>query len=241
MTTRSSGRNKPEDEFYQRPAWKTLRSSTLRHDGFMCQRHKQLGQMRPAEHVHHIFPREQYEEYQYEPWNLTSLCFECHNKMHNRFNGKLSKAGMILMRSTALQQGIRITSKPMTILVVGLRGTGKTTYVKEQMDSDSLVYDLDAIASAFRIGREEYHKAARKMANDFLGGFMAKAHDYCKTVYVIRTAPRLKEFEMINPDRVVMCTTVKEYLDMDDREGASKRLEELEGFCKKSGMELLKI
>ena len=241
MTTRSSGRNKPEDEFYQRPAWKTLRSSTLRRDGFMCQRHKQLGQMRPAEHVHHIFPREQYEEYQYEPWNLTSLCFECHNKMHNRFNGKLSKAGTILMRSTALQQGIRITSKPMTILVVGLRGTGKTTYVKEHMDSDTLVYDLDAIASAFRIGHEEYHKAARRMANDFLAGFVAKAHDYCKTVYVIRTAPRLKEFEMINPDKVVMCKTVKEVLEMDDREGAAKRLEEIEKFCEKSGTELLQI
>lgn len=145
------------------------------------------------------------------------------------------------MRSTALQQGIRITAKPMTILVVGLRGTGKTTYVKEHMDSDTLVYDLDAIASAFRIGHEEYHKAARRMANDFLAGFVAKAHDYCKTVYVIRTAPRIKEFEMINPDKVVMCKTVKEVLEMDDREGAAKRLEEIEKFCEKSGTELLQI
>lgn len=192
--------------------------------------------MRQAEHVHHIFPRERFPEYQFEPWNLTSLCFKCHNQMHNRFTGELTKTGRILMQSTALQQGIQLQTKPMTILVVGLRGTGKTTYVKEHMTGESLVYDLDAIAGAFRLHHEEYHKPARKMANDFLNGFVAKAHDYCSTVFIIRTAPRVSEYKMISPNKVVICKTVKEILDMDDREGALKRIEELEKFCEKSGV-----
>ena len=161
----------------------------LREAGYMCQRCLLEGKRSQAEHVHHIFPREKYIEYEYERWNLIALCFRCHNKMHNRFNGNLSRTGEQLMRATGMMQGITVNKKKQTILVVGLRGAGKSTYVKRHLDDESLAYDMDAIASAFRLKmpHEEYYKPARRMANDFLTGFMAKAHDYVKTVYIIRT------------------------------------------------------
>lgn len=191
-----------------------------------------------AEHVHHIFPREQYPEYQYERWNLMSLCFNCHNGMHNRFNGELSKAGRIQMQTTALMNGIDIRSHKQTILVIGLRGCGKSTYVKQHLDGDSMAYDLDAIASAFRLKmpHEEYYKPARNMANDFLAGFINKAHDYVDTLYIIRTAPPIKELEQIAPDKVVICKTMYEYRNMNDRASAQRRIDDAEKFCTAQGV-----
>ena len=231
-----------EDPFYSDPKWKALRHSILLRDKYMCTQCKRNGLMNQAEHVHHIFPREQYTQYEYECWNLTSLCFKCHNKMHNRFNGHLSKLGRILMQQTALEQGIRINMK-QTILVIGIRGTGKSTYVRDHLDDDSMAYDMDAIASAFRLRmpHDEYHKPSRRMANDFLTGFLAKAHEYVSTIYVIRTAPTIKELQMIDPDSVVICTQVRTYREMDDRQGAFHRIEEIKRFCAVRGLETLEI
>ena len=231
-----------EDPFYKSEKWQNLRHSIMLRDKFMCTQCKANGIMMPAEHVHHIFPREQYTQYEYARWNLTSLCFRCHNRMHNRFNGTLSKTGKILMKQTALEQGIRINMK-QTILVIGIRGTGKSTYVKEHLDDDSIAYDMDAIASAFRLKmpHEEYFKPARRMANDFLSGFLGKAHDYASTVYVIRTAPTIRELQVIDPDSVVICKTVRTYCEMDDRDGALARIEEIEKFCAARGLETLAI
>lgn len=138
------------------------------------------------------------------------------------------------MRATAAANGIDLRRQKETILVIGLRGHGKTTYCQKIMDNDTLVYDLDAIASAFRLktSHEEYHNAARKMANDFLYGFIAKAHDYVDKVIIIRTAPTVKEVEQIKPDKIVICT--HEYLcrPMDNKTAAMMRIKEVEEYAK---------
>lgn len=144
------------------------------------------------------------------------------------------------MRATAAQQNIPISCKEETILVVGLRGSGKTTYVRKQLDEFSLAYDLDAIARAFRLNdtSEEYFKPARRMANDFLKGFILKGHEYAKKIYIIRTAPTVKEYEDINPDRIVFC--MKEYCfkEMDDRKKAAERLQELQRYVRTKNVEV---
>ena len=238
---RLSGLVKKElDEFYHQPKWKSLRKSILVRDKYMCQRCKDKGLMREAEHVHHIFPREQYHEYEYCRWNLISLCYKCHNEMHNRFNGELSQAGLRLLKTTAIMNDIPYDMTNKTILIVGLRGSGKSTYARKHLDDDSLVYDMDAIASAFRLRmpHDEYFKPARKMANDFLGGFLAKAHEYVKTIYIIRTAPTIREFEQINPSKIVFCMKSYEYRDMDDREGAADRIHTLKEYAETQGIEV---
>ena len=103
-----------------------------------------------------------------------------------------------------------------------------------------MVYDMDAIASAFRLKmpHEEYFKPARKMANDFLKGFLMKAHDYCKRVFIIRTAPSIREVEEIEPDKVVICKKQYVFREMDDRKSALKRIEELELYCLERGIEI---
>lgn len=226
------------DKFYKTKRWELLRQSILRRDKYMCQSCKERGQMVQAVDVHHIFPREQYTDYQWQPWNLISLCHDCHNEMHNHYTGQLSQKGMNLLRATAIVNNIPYKQMKETILVIGIRGTGKSTYVKNHLDSNSMAYDMDAIASAFRLRmpHEEYYKPARKMANAFLYGFMAKAHEYVDKVFVIRTAPTVKELEQIKPTRLVICKHVYEFRKMDDRTAALERISEVEQHCKAQGL-----
>lgn len=222
-----------ENQFYKSNKWIALRNTALIRDKYMCQCCKANNKMINATCVHHVFPIESYPDYKYELWNLMSLCDKCHDEMHNHYTGELSKKGMLFLRALASVKGIPISCKEQTILVVGLRGCGKSTYCKNHMDEFTLVYDLDAIASAFRLKmpHEEYYKPARRMANDFLYGFLAKAHDYAKKIYIIRTAPKIKEVEDISPDKVVFCKTEHLYREMDDRHAALQRLAELEKYC----------
>lgn len=229
-----------EKQFYKSNKWIALRNAALIRDKYMCQCCKANNKNVNADCVHHVFPIETYPQYSYELWNLISLCDKCHDEMHNHYTGELSKKGMLFLRAIASARNIPISCKEQTILVVGLRGTGKTTYCRNHLDEHTLVYDLDMIAKAFRLNapHEDYFKPARRMANDFLKGFVIKAHDYAKKVYVIRTAPTIKEYEDINPDKVVFCLKEYSFKEMDDRTKALERIKELQKYCAGKGVEV---
>ena len=91
--------------FYTTPKWRHLREVILRRDGYKCQVSKRYGKNVPAENVHHIFPREEFPEYTYEPWNLISLSHDKHAEMHIATSGELSDAGIDLLRKTARKYG----------------------------------------------------------------------------------------------------------------------------------------
>lgn len=99
---------KAADPYYKSQRWQRLREKVMRRDGYMCQLSRRYGRMIPAQTVHHIFPREDYPEYQWEPWNLISLSNEAHNKMHDRITDRLTATGMELLERTARRQGIEI-------------------------------------------------------------------------------------------------------------------------------------
>lgn len=101
-------RMKKADPFYQSSRWVKKREKIMRRDGYMCQYFKRLGKMRPADTVHHIFPRELFPEYAWEDWNLIALSNEAHNKMHHRDSHDLTAAGQELMWRTARKHGIAV-------------------------------------------------------------------------------------------------------------------------------------
>lgn len=82
--------------FYKSPRWERVRARVLRRDEYLCRECSRYGRRSTATTVHHIRPREQYPELEYEADNLLSLCTQCHNAMHNRDGDTLSARGQEL-------------------------------------------------------------------------------------------------------------------------------------------------
>ena len=91
---------KQVDPFYKSQRWKKLRAKVMRRDGYQCQMSKRYGKNVPAEMVHHIFPREDYPEYEWCAWNLISLSNAEHNKLHDMETNALTRRGMDLLDRT---------------------------------------------------------------------------------------------------------------------------------------------
>ena len=91
---------------YKSLRWKKLRESILKRDNYLCQESLRYGKHKAANTVHHIFPAEDYPEYQWETWNLISLSNEKHEAMHNRQTNELSDEGLALLYRTARKNNI---------------------------------------------------------------------------------------------------------------------------------------
>lgn len=94
------------ESFYKSKRWQRLRKAVLARDGYQCQESKRYGKALPATTVHHIFPREDYPQYQWESWNLISLSADVHDQMHNRTTRELTQQGIELLERTATKYGI---------------------------------------------------------------------------------------------------------------------------------------
>lgn len=88
--------------------WETLRAFILARDTYLDQELKRYGKRVEASTVHHIFPREYFPQYIYEPWNLISLSRDTHNKLHDRTGHKLTEKGWELLVRTARKNEIVI-------------------------------------------------------------------------------------------------------------------------------------
>lgn len=102
---------KTADPFYKSARWERLRASVLRRDGYMCQDAKRYGKRAEASTVHHIFPRDEFPDYAWEPWNLIALSADAHDKMHDRVTGALTDKGAELLRRTARKYGIETPAR----------------------------------------------------------------------------------------------------------------------------------
>ena len=97
-----------KSNWYESTRWKRVRAAVLRRDGYLCRVSIRYGHREAAALVHHIFPREQFPEYQYCMWNLISVTKSVHNSLHVRATDELSGEGIDLLRRTARKNGIEI-------------------------------------------------------------------------------------------------------------------------------------
>ena len=95
-------------DWYKNPRWEAVRNRALRRDGYMDKVLYRYGKMKQAEVVHHIFPRENFPQYEYELWNLISVTRRTHNELHDRDSHRLSKKGIELLIRTCKKNNISI-------------------------------------------------------------------------------------------------------------------------------------
>lgn len=100
-----------EIKTYTEPRWRRLREQVLRRDRYTDQILIRYGKIKNAEMVHHIFPKDEFPEYQYEPWNLISITKATHNLLHDRATDELTEKGVELLKRTAKENGIPIPEK----------------------------------------------------------------------------------------------------------------------------------
>lgn len=104
-------KHKYTDPFYRSRRWERLRAAVLRRDGYMCQEAKRYGKRAEATTVHHVFPRDEFPEYQWEAWNLVSLAGDVHDQMHDRVTGALTEKGAEWLRRVARKNGIEVPGR----------------------------------------------------------------------------------------------------------------------------------
>lgn len=92
----SMGRRRKMD--YQSGKWKKKRAHILRLDGYRDRVAAMYGRSGDADTVHHIYPAEEYPEYEWMDWNLISVSRATHNRLENRKTGELTKEGRMLQR-----------------------------------------------------------------------------------------------------------------------------------------------
>ena len=225
---------------YKSSAWENKRKVILKRDNYMSQLAKSQG-LRITEDptekihlvVHHIFPVESYPQYAMKNWNLITVTSREHDELHDRNTNQLTEKGRLLMRMKAKEMGIELYDEGVT-LICGPPGSGKTTMARTIMENNSLCYDLDIIASAFRLGMNDT-KAARWMANDLLRGFILKAHKYAGSVIIVRVAPKREELEAIQPDRIILLTKIHKKKDIEIKD-LDYRLQALEIWAEDNGV-----
>lgn len=103
--------DKRADPFYKSARWIRLRAAVLRRDGYLCQVAARYGKRVEADTVHHIFPREEYPEFRWEPWNLISLSRVAHDALHDRTTNALTDEGAAMLRRLARKRGIEVPAR----------------------------------------------------------------------------------------------------------------------------------
>lgn len=141
--------------FYTDPRWTRKRAKILHRDKYLCQESKRFGKKVSATIVHHIFPREDYPEFEWCDWNLISLSMAEHNRMHDRDTNELTAKGLELLDRTKRKyrrEIERITGGEIAMgtvrVVIGLPGSGKTTYALNHKAKQDIMLDLDLLYAA---------------------------------------------------------------------------------------------
>lgn len=224
---------------YQSRRWIRKREHILHRDKHMDQYALRHGVRAEANLVHHILPAQEYPEYQWEDWNLISVSESTHRMLHEKYTGRLSPDGWELATETADANGIKLST---TTLVIGMPGTGKSTWTKNHLGG-GLVYEMDAIASAFRLTvphTEPTHSGARRMAASMRSAWLAAAPRYASNLFIVRTAPSYDELCETMPDRLVVCTKqyVKRPYDFDKKQ-YQKEINDAIGWADANGIEII--
>lgn len=203
-------------------------------DGFECQECKRRGVKTSSSLVHHINQAEDRPDLFWSDDNLISLCSKCHEKMHDRLTGRLSRLGSFY-QELYRRKGSKMLTK--IIFVIGPPCSGKSTYVRDHMGRNDLVYDLDEIVKAIT-----FNRLHDKNPNAIEYGFLIKdlilkrleMEDKFDTAWIIQTEMSVKDYDyyLNSPQVIRMTTSEDECLRRLREDPGGRNIEEIEEVIK---------
>jgi hypothetical protein len=117
--------------FYASEAWVTLRLLLINERGNRCEHCKKIVPKSKDLIGHHkidLTPENVNDRsISLDPEKIEIICFECHNKVHNRFGNKNGR---------------------QVYIVYGPPMSGKTTFVRENMSRGDMLVDMDSLYAA---------------------------------------------------------------------------------------------
>lgn len=198
---------------YNQEKWKNKRSVILKRDSFKCVECSKRGISKKATMVHHINPSDKYPELFYENKNLISLCNECHNSMHDRNNKTLSELG----RKYQLQYYNSSKGNKMVRIkfIVGAPCSGKSTYVKNNMGKNDIVFDYDELSKAMtNCNLHDNNPNIKKYLSEFRKTFLKflEIESDFDTAWIITTKIQdyYYEYALYDPEIIQMDSTKEE-------------------------------
>lgn len=220
---------------YNSKAWRRKSRVIQMRDGFECQECKRRGIKDSSVQVHHINPVEDRPDLFWDDRNLISLCIECHNSMHDRGSGHLTRLGMFYREIYRRGGGRMLTQIKF---VVGPPCSGKSTYVRNHIGRNDIVYDLDEIIRALT-----WNDLHDNNPNALDYGLQIKdlilrnleMEDRFDTAWIIQTEMRDKDYEyyLYSPEIIRMTTTEEECLRRLKEDPDNRNVEEIKEKIKK--------
>ena len=213
---------------YNKKAWKRKSQYIRKRDGYECVECRRKGKVVDAVLVHHINPTEERPDLFWEDKNLISLCGNCHELMHNRYNNTLTRLGV--WYKDLYRRGGKMLTKIK--FIVGPPCSGKSTYVRERAGRNDIVFDLDDIVKAITLN-ELYDKNPSAveialMIRDLLLRQLEMG-DKFDTAWIITTkmSDKFYDYYLYNPEVITMTTTKKECLKRLSNNPNGRNVEEI--------------
>lgn len=159
------------------------------------------------------------------PDNIAILHWQCHNEVHNRFNG--------------------VSSQPekKVYLITGASCSGKTTFVKEHIQANDVVLDIDDIWCMVS-GQARYIKPACLKpivfkVRDEIKELISKGAGMWRNAYIIESLPsptdrnrEAERYKAFNVEVITMAATEQECLERLHTNPSGRDIKAYEGYIK---------
>lgn len=145
------------------PKWQKRRLEIMKKDNFTCQL---CGDTESMLNVHHLCYHKDRNIWEYEDWELITLCQNCHEEEHSAMDGIISEVEYIKSKGVTMREIISVLNSIDISLYLG---------------RDDRIYNLVGADSA--IGRENDIKLLYERRKELKKPFFDKIEKKYKRVY----------------------------------------------------------
>ena len=212
---------------YNKKSWKRKSQYIRQSDNYLCIECRRKGRTTSATLVHHINQAEERPDLFWEDRNLISLCDNCHELMHNRHDSTFTRLGLYYKELYSIG-GEMLTSIKF---VTGPPCSGKSTYVRERIGRNDIVFDLDEIVKAITWNEiHDKNPAAIELSlqiRDLILRYLEMGNEF-SNAWIITTymSAKLYEYYLYNPEVIVMSTTKEECLKRLQNQPNGRKIKE---------------